>query len=62
MDTTPAMVAPEGKVPNFEHPHNLNALAYGVLGASLGLTTIALILRVYSRWFVVRQPFIGDCL
>ena len=61
MADEPAMTPPAGVVPDFEHPHNQDALGYGVLGAALGISTIALALRIYSRWFVVRQPFIGDC-
>ncbi|KAK4224346.1 hypothetical protein QBC38DRAFT_446522 [Podospora fimiseda] len=59
----PAMRPPSGMLSNFDHPPNLNTISYLTLSLSLGLCTFALVLRIYSRWFVIHKPSVVDyCL
>ncbi|KAM7223127.1 hypothetical protein V8F06_001683 [Rhypophila decipiens] len=57
----PALDPPEGVVPNFIDPPKDNTGAYAVLAICLVLSTAAILSRVYSRVFVVRQIFLADC-
>ncbi|KAK4225660.1 hypothetical protein QBC38DRAFT_368230 [Podospora fimiseda] len=59
----PATDPPPGKVSNFDDPPNFNAVAYFTLSLALALSTFVLVLRIYSRWFVIRKPSVVDyCL
>ncbi|KAM7188983.1 hypothetical protein V8F33_010317 [Rhypophila sp. PSN 637] len=58
----PALDPPEGVVPNFIDPPKDNTGAYAVLAICLVLSTAAILSRVYSRVFVVRQIFLADYL
>ncbi|KAK3987498.1 hypothetical protein QBC44DRAFT_400153 [Cladorrhinum sp. PSN332] len=57
---TPAMRPPPGMVSQFDDPPNLNAVSYLTFGLSIVLCTIALALRIYSRWFVIHKPSVVD--
>ena len=49
-----AMPPPPGVVPNFDNPHNQNTMALAVMSVCLAVSTIAIALRFYARWAVVK--------
>lgn len=51
----PAMIAPDGIIPNFENPQNRDALGYGLTITGAALTTIAVAARLYPRLFMGRR-------
>ncbi|KAL2288654.1 hypothetical protein FJTKL_03347 [Diaporthe vaccinii] len=51
----PAITPPPGVVPNFDDPPNSNTMALVIISVCLAVTTIAMVLRFYSRWAVVRM-------
>lgn len=56
----PALEPPDGRVPNFEHPPNQNALFLSVGIVCLCLSSIACIVRAYSNLVKVRQVKLED--
>ncbi|PHH61212.1 hypothetical protein CDD81_693 [Ophiocordyceps australis] len=60
MAERPFVYPPVAVVPDFVRPHNENALGYGVIGIALSSSTAVIILRLYSRWFVLGKPTFGD--
>ncbi|KAI0813405.1 hypothetical protein GGR55DRAFT_575904 [Xylaria sp. FL0064] len=58
----PALSPPEGVNPNFEHPPNLNAVAVTGLLVCLILTSAFLFIRIYVKFFKIKQLCIGDYL
>lgn len=51
----PAITPPPGVVPNFDDPPNSNTMALVVMSICLAVSTIAIVLRFYSRWAVVQM-------
>ncbi|KAI1817113.1 hypothetical protein GGS20DRAFT_99875 [Poronia punctata] len=56
----PAGKPPDGVVPNFDDPPNKNALTLGILTFCLALASIAVVLRIYTRCFIVRKVQVQD--
>ncbi|KAI3324203.1 hypothetical protein HD806DRAFT_522035 [Xylariaceae sp. AK1471] len=54
---SPAGRPPTGVVPDYENPPHRNGLAIAVITASIGVTTIAGLMRFYSKVFCTRSPF-----
>src|SRR5436853_498013 len=57
----PATTPPLGVTANFEHP---DSIAYQVIAISLSFTctaTFIVLLRLYTRFVVVRSPGLDDC-
>lgn len=50
----PAMTPPPGVAPNFDNPPDQNRMALAVMSVCLAVSTIAIALRLYSRWAVVQ--------
>lgn len=48
------MMPPPGVVPNFDDPPNRNTMAVAVMSVCLAVSTIAMVLRFYSRWVVAQ--------
>lgn len=57
----PAMVPPNGTIPDFDDPPNSNSLGIGIGVMCLFLGTTTFFLRVYSRIFIVKKLQIEDC-
>ena len=57
----PAMSPPAGVVPNFNSPASLDT--YVILTVTLGLTfiTVAVVLRMYTKVFILRVLAWEDC-
>lgn len=58
----PAMKPPPSVVPDFDNPPNQNTMAIAVMSVCLAVSTIAIALRFYSRWAVVRAVQLQDYL
>lgn len=57
----PAGAPPPGVVPNFDNPPNLHRVGDAVLITCFVVATLALLLRVYTKLFLIRQFKISDC-
>lgn len=57
----PALEPPDGITPILNNPPNENVYGYFTLSLCLSVATIALFARLYTRVFIVRQHFLGDC-
>jgi hypothetical protein len=49
-------------LPNFDNPPNKNDVSFVVVTIGLAVSSIAILLRVYSMAFVVRRMTIQDCM
>lgn len=58
----PASKPPAGVVPNYDDPENENTMVLGILSFCLVVSTIAVILRAYSRWQVMHKAQPQDYL
>ncbi|KAI6084003.1 hypothetical protein F4821DRAFT_271385 [Hypoxylon rubiginosum] len=58
----PALAPPDGVMPNFENPPNKNYIAAAVVPLCLTVTTIAVLLRVWARVFLLRKVGLPDAL
>ncbi|KAI1463143.1 uncharacterized protein F4812DRAFT_447789 [Daldinia caldariorum] len=56
----PALAAPPGIIPDFDHPGNNNGLAFGVIAACTVVTTLCLLIRFYARIFLFKQLKLED--
>lgn len=60
-DVTPALQPPQNVTPNFENLENIFVLARLALGLCLGLSSVAIILRVWTRFFIMKAHGWDDC-
>ncbi|KAI1186179.1 hypothetical protein F5B17DRAFT_441277 [Nemania serpens] len=59
----PALAPPGDEIPQFDNPPNNNVLAFVIVSIAFGLSTIAILCRIYVRFFILRQwKFAGDYL
>ncbi|KAI0805844.1 hypothetical protein GGR55DRAFT_680645 [Xylaria sp. FL0064] len=58
----PAAKPPPGVIPNYDNPPNDNGLAVAVIIASMSITTIAILIRIYAKVFCTRQVKFEDYL
>ena len=57
----PAGPPPAGTLPNFQKPAGLEAVFWVTLGLSFALPSLAILLRIYTRYFVLRSMGYDDC-
>ena len=57
----PAMSPPAGIVPNFHDPPNLDSLVALTLTLCIGIGTLAVALRMYTKVFILRVLAWEDC-
>lgn len=57
----PAGAPPAGVTPNFSDPTNLNGLVILVLVLCLVFATMAVLMRVYTKCFLIRSWDYEDC-
>ena len=57
----PAGKPPAGVLPNFTDPPNLTALFILTLTVTQTLATLAVVLRVYTKWSIIRSLGYEDC-
>lgn len=58
----PAGTPPAGVQPNFDDPANLNTIIYITKTIALTLTTLAVLIRVYTRHVLIRSMGHDDCM
>ncbi|KAI0484894.1 hypothetical protein GGR56DRAFT_616032 [Xylariaceae sp. FL0804] len=58
----PALAPPPGVAPDFAHPPNGNAKTLAIASLCLGLTTFAVMVRVYARFFRMKNALFQDYL
>ncbi|KAG9231664.1 hypothetical protein BJ875DRAFT_516487 [Amylocarpus encephaloides] len=56
----PALAPPPGVVPNFDNPPNLNAVVHVLYAIWFPMVTLAVLGRIYIRFFSMKQGFVGD--
>ena len=57
----PAMSPPAGVLPNFRNPPNLNLYVTLTIALCISFATLAVLLRMYTKVFVVRVLAWEDC-
>lgn len=58
----PAGIPPAGIIPNFDNPPHLAVLLLEVTaGLTVGFATCALIIRIYTKHFLLRSMGYEDC-
>lgn len=57
----PAMVPPPGVIPNFVDPPSLRHAATTMLALYLVLSMIVVLMRMYTKIFILRQMASEDC-
>lgn len=58
----PAMEPPSGVTPNFIDPPNLQHRVTLTLALCITLSTLTVMLRICTKFFIVRQTTIDDCM
>lgn len=58
----PAMAPPSGVIPNFIDPPNLQHRVIVALTLCITLSTLTVILRICTKFFIVRKTTIDDCI
>ena len=57
----PAMSPPAGVVPNFDDPANLDVYATLTVTLCVAFSTVAVVLRMYTKVFILRVLAWEDC-
>lgn len=57
----PAGPPPSGVLPNFENPPNLNSEIIFTLTFCMAIATIAVLMRMYAKLFLIRSMAYEDC-
>ena len=58
----PALTPPPGVTSQFVDPPNLHKLAIAILALCACLATLALLLRMGTKLFIIRQVTVEDCI
>ena len=58
---TPAGKPPRGVKPNFENPPSLKSVLIAVTAVGQVLSTLFVMMRIYTRHFVLRRLWWDDC-
>lgn len=58
----PAMAPPSGVIPNFVDPPNIEHVIILVLVLCVVLQTLALLMRIYTKVFIIRKMAVEDCM
>ena len=61
LDATPALAPPLGLVPNFVHPYSEARSIYITVGVCTGLVTPALIVRIFTKAYIIKRVNLEDC-
>ena len=57
----PAGTPPAGVTPNFDNPPNLNTYVVFTLVLCVSFATVALLIRFYTKLFLIRSIAYEDC-
>lgn len=58
---TPALQPPPGITSNFDNPYNIKPEINAALGVCLGVSTVLVWLRLYTRFFIIKCHGWEDC-
>lgn len=56
----PAMMPPEGQIPNFVNPETMHPIVLGVAIGTMVLMVIALVVRIFTKAFLLREVKLED--
>lgn len=56
-----ALNPPTGVIPNFENPYTFLPVADAVKVVTTVLATLAIFIRIYTKWRIVKQMHLEDC-
>jgi hypothetical protein len=57
---SPSLPPPQGVEPNFDNPPSSNLVAQILIPILLTLVTLALLLRTYAKFFVMKMVHVDD--
>ena len=57
----PAGLPPAGVIPNFNNPPNQDTIQYVTTALTLSFATCAVIIRIYTKRFLLRSMGYEDC-
>ena len=57
----PARTPPPGVAPDFNHPLNLAFYVLLTVTLCIGLSTLAILMRKYTKLFIIRSRALDDC-
>ena len=57
----PAGQPPAGTLPDFQKPAGLETVLWVTIALSFALPSLAILLRIYTRYFVLRSIGYDDC-
>lgn len=58
---SPALAPPPGQETNFEHPISISIYAVLAAGISIFLTSLAIMVRFYTKHFIIKKFEWEDC-
>lgn len=58
----PGLTPPKGVTPNLNDPENHNGVAIAVSVVCICLVTTTILIRIYSRLFIVKKWNFEDCM
>lgn len=57
----PAAKPPAGVEPNFKNPQNINAVIIPLLSLFAVISTLAVVVRTYTKLYIIRSMAYEDC-
>jgi hypothetical protein len=60
-NTTPALEPPPGVTPNFIGQYTRQISYIGTSAACLSLATIGIVIRIFTKVFILKQVYLEDC-
>lgn len=57
----PAVTPPSGVISNLDNPPNIDAICYMTFSLCVSLAILAVIIRVYTKYFLIRSIAYEDC-
>ena len=57
----PAVAPPAGSISNLENPPNTNAVCYLTFYLCLSCATLAVVMRIYTKHFLIHATAYEDC-
>ena len=59
--TGPAVAPPAGIISNLHNPPNMDAVSYLTFYLCLSCATLAVVMRIYTKYFLIRAIAYEDC-
>lgn len=61
INSIPAMAPPPGQTSNFDNPETMHTTVLAVAIATIGLMTMGVAVRVFTKGFIMRDMKIEEC-